>query len=48
VGLTLERYRDLMKRGAVLIDEADDSEDIRALFYLEHAVQNGRIGRSGN
>jgi superfamily II DNA or RNA helicase len=48
VDLTLERYRDLMKRGAVLVDEADDGEDIRALFYLEHAVQDGRTGRGGN
>jgi SNF2 family DNA or RNA helicase len=48
VDLTLERYRDLMKRGAVLVDEPDDGEDIRALFYLEHAVQDGRTGRSGH
>jgi superfamily II DNA or RNA helicase len=33
VDLMLERYRDLMKRGAVLVDDADDGEDIRALFY---------------
>ena len=45
IDLTLERYRDLLKRGAVLVDESDDREDIRALFYLEHAVQDGRIGR---
>ena len=48
VDLTLERYRDLMKRGAVLVDEADDGEDIRALFNLEHSVQDGRLGRGGN
>ena len=47
VDLVLERYRDLMKRGAVLVNEADESEDIRALFYLEHAVQDGRMTRSG-
>jgi hypothetical protein len=46
--LVLERHRDLMKRGAVLVDDADDGEDIRALFYLEHAVQDGRIGRGGH
>jgi superfamily II DNA or RNA helicase len=48
VDLTLERYRDLMKRGAVLVDEADGGDDIRALFYLEHAVQDGRTGRGGH
>ena len=45
--LVLERYRELMKRGAVLVNEADDGEDIRALFYLEHAVQDGRVTRGG-
>ena len=39
--------RDLLKRGAVLVDETDDGEELRALFYLEHAVQDGRIGRGG-
>lgn len=47
VDLFLERYRNLMKRGAVLVDEADDGEDIHALFYLNHAIQDGRITRSG-
>ncbi len=47
VDLMLERYRDLMKRGAVLVNDDDDDEDIRALFYLEHAVQDGRITRGG-
>lgn len=47
VDLVLERYRDLMKRGAVLVDDADDGARIRALFYLEHAVQDGRMGRHG-
>ena len=47
VDLILERYRDLMKRGAVLVDEAGDGEDVRALFYLEHAVQDGRVVRGG-
>lgn len=48
IDLILERYRDLMKRGAVLVDEADDGEELRALFYLEHAVQDGRAGRDGH
>ncbi len=47
VDLMLERYRDLMKRGAVLVNDDDDGEDIRALFYLEHAVQDGRVVRGG-
>jgi hypothetical protein len=45
IDLMLERYRDLLKRGAVLVNEIDDGEDVRALFYLEHAVQDGRQAR---
>jgi superfamily II DNA or RNA helicase len=45
IDLVLERYRDLMKRGGVLVDDADDGDKLRALFYLEHAVQDGRTGR---
>ena len=45
--LVLERYRELLKRGAVLVDETDDGEELRALFYLEHAVQDGRVNRDG-
>jgi hypothetical protein len=44
----LERYRDLLKRGAVLIDPNDPSEDVRVLFYLEHSIQDARTDRAGN
>jgi hypothetical protein len=47
IDLVLERHRELLKRGAVLVDDSDDGEDVRALFYLEHAVQDGRAGREG-
>jgi superfamily II DNA or RNA helicase len=46
--LVLERYRDLLKRGALVVDEMDDGEELRALFYLEHALQDGRVGRDGH
>nr|MBA3532884.1 RNA helicase [Ardenticatenales bacterium] len=42
VDLLLERHRDLMKQGAILVDESDPGETMRALFYLEHAIQDGR------
>lgn len=44
--LILERHRELLKRGAVLVDDLDDGEQVRVLFYLEHAVQDGRQGRN--
>lgn len=48
IDLILERYRDLLKRGAVLVDESDTGEDVRALFYLEHSIQDARTDRAGN
>lgn len=48
IDLILERYRDLLKRGAVLVDPVDQGEDIRALFYLEHGIQDARTDRFGN
>jgi hypothetical protein len=45
--LTLERHRDLLRRGTVLVDERDPGEAPRVLLYLEHAVQDASVTRSG-
>jgi superfamily II DNA or RNA helicase len=45
--LTLERHRDLLKRGTVLVDERDAGTTPRILFYLEHAIQDASVLRSG-
>jgi superfamily II DNA or RNA helicase len=45
--LTLERNRDLLRRGTVLVDERDTSDTPRVLFYLEHAIQDASLTRSG-
>jgi hypothetical protein len=47
VDLILERYRSLLKQGAVLIADADDSEEPRALVYVEHTIQNAKELRNG-
>jgi hypothetical protein len=47
IDLTLERHRDLLKRGAVLVDERDAGTQPRVLFYIEHAVQDASLTRSG-
>ena len=47
IDLTLERHRDLLKRGAVLVDERDLGSSPRVLFYLEHAIQDASITRTG-
>ena len=46
--LTLERHRDLLRRGTVLVDERDSSTTPRILFYLEHAIQDGSHTPSGD
>lgn len=46
--LVIERYRDLLKRGAILIDETAEGDQPRLLLYLEHSIQDARIDRSGN
>jgi len=43
IDVILERNRDLLKRGTVLIDENDPSEKMRAMIYLEHSIQDARI-----
>lgn len=41
ISLIRERYSFLLKEGAVLIDSSDESENIRAVFMLEHSVIDG-------
>ncbi len=47
IDLTLERNRDLLKRGTVLVDERDFGTAPRVLFYLEHSIQDASITRAG-
>ena len=47
VDLVLERFQPLLGQGAVLVDETDESLKPRLLVYLEHAIRDGRIGRTG-
>jgi superfamily II DNA or RNA helicase len=47
IDLTLERDRDLLRRGAVLVDERDCGTEPRVLFYLEHAIQDANLTRTG-
>jgi len=46
--LTLDRHRDLLRRGTVLIDERDPGIAPRVLFYLEHAVQDASMLKNGD
>jgi superfamily II DNA or RNA helicase len=46
--LVIEQHRDLLKRGAMLVDESDEGDEVRALLFLEHAIQDARTDRAGN
>ena len=46
--LVLERYSDVLARGAVLVDDTDEGEELRALVHLESAVRDGRERQPGN
>ena len=48
IDLTLERHRDLLRRGTVLVDERDPGTCPRVLFYLEHSIQDASIIRGGD
>lgn len=48
IDLTLERNRDLLKRGTVLVDECDTGTVPRVFFYLEHAIQDAATTKNGS
>ena len=45
--LTLERHRDLLRRGTVLVDERDPGTEARVLFFLEHSIQDASLLPTG-
>ena len=47
IDISLERYRDLLRRGAALVDESDPGTSPRVLFFLEHAIQDASLTKSG-
>ena len=47
IDLTLERHRELLRRGTVLVDERDAGTQPRVLLYLEHSVQDASATPGG-
>ncbi len=47
IDLTLEHHRDLLTRGAALVDAADKHDSPRVLVALRHAICDGRTTRNG-
>lgn len=48
IDLTLERHRELLRRGTVLVDERDSGTSPRVLLYLEHSVQDATPTPAGD
>jgi len=47
ISLIREQYEQIMRQGAILVDETDPGGELSAIFLLEHAVQDGRSIISG-
>tara|TARA_B100001971_G_scaffold213155_1_gene245575 strand:- start:166517 stop:170056 length:3540 start_codon:yes stop_codon:yes gene_type:complete len=48
IDIILQKNKDILKQGAILVDPEDCSEDLRLLVYLEHGVQDGRVNKDGH
>lgn len=48
IDLIRERNADVLKRGAIFIDDNDFDTDVRLLFYIEDSIQDGVILPNGN
>ena len=42
IGIIREKYNHLLKQGAVMLDKSDMSEDVQAVFLVEHEIHDGR------
>jgi hypothetical protein len=47
ISIIREQYDQLMKQGAIFVDETDVGEELSAIFLLEHSVQDGRRTSTG-
>ncbi len=45
--LTQHRYRDLLQRGAILVDPLDGGNQPRILYFVRHTIQDGRVSKTG-
>jgi superfamily II DNA or RNA helicase len=47
ISLIREQYEQIMRQGAIMVDETDAGDALSAVFLLEHAVQDGRTTSAG-
>jgi superfamily II DNA or RNA helicase len=48
IDLVLERHRDTLRQGAVLVDTTEAGTEPRILFFLEHSITDGRKDSNKN
>ncbi|MBP8988999.1 MAG: DUF3883 domain-containing protein [Clostridia bacterium] len=48
ISLLLEKYRGVLREGAILIDETNKTQDPRLLVIFKNAIQDGRKDSQGN
>lgn len=47
ISLIREQYEQIMRQGAILVDDTDTGDALSAIFLLEHTVQDGRVTSAG-
>lgn len=47
ISLIREQYEQIMRQGAIMVDETDQGDGLFAVFLLEHIVQDGRTTSAG-
>ncbi|MCD4661322.1 DUF3883 domain-containing protein, partial [Agrobacterium sp.] len=47
ISLVREQYEQIMRQGAILVDDTDAGYALSAIFLLEHVVQDGRVTSAG-
>ena len=47
ISLIREQYEQIMRQGAIMVDDTDSSGALSAIFLLEHTVQDGRTTSVG-
>jgi superfamily II DNA or RNA helicase len=47
ISLIREQYEQIMRQGAVMVDQTDSGNALAAVFLLEHTVQDGRTTSAG-
>ncbi len=47
ISIVVERHRSVLKQGAILVDDMDESEVPRALVAIEHEITDGRKDAQG-